>query len=174
VPVTARPSTTDPARVAVREARPADFEAIGTLAVAAYRALGGEPEAYLAEIHDTTARAVGATVLVALDRSGVVLGTATYERHARTPVPGQVTADAASMRVLAVTPQAQGQGVGRALVEAVIARARADGRNALAIYTRPSMVAAHRLYASLGFERDSMADWQFEPGEWLLGYRLGF
>lgn len=80
----------------------------------------------------------------------------------------------ASMRVLAVAPDAQGQGVGRELVEAVIARARADGRGGLAIYTRPSMVAAHRLYASLGFEREAVADWQFAPGEWLWGYRLRF
>ena len=39
---------------------------------------------------------------------------------------------------------------------------------AIAIYTRPSMTAAQRLYASLGFEREPDRDWEFEPGEWLL------
>lgn len=52
-----------PGQLTIREARPAEFEAIGTLAVAAYRALGGEPEEYLAEIRDTAARAARATVL---------------------------------------------------------------------------------------------------------------
>lgn len=171
-PAKALSSAASPYRPTIREARPAEFEAIGALAVAAYQALGGEPEAYLAEIRDTAARTGGATVLVAVDERGSVLGTVTYERQAGSPIAGQTTVDQAGMRVLAVSTRAQGQGVGRALVEAVIARAMADGRRALAIYTRPSMVAAHRLYASLGFERDPTADWQFAPGEWLWGYRL--
>ena len=75
--------------------------------------------------------------------------------------------------MLAVAPWAQGRGVGRALVEACIGRARAEGRSAIAILTRPSMRAAHNLYETLGFERDKAADWEFEPGEWLWGYRLG-
>jgi hypothetical protein len=28
------------------------------------------------------------------------------------------------------------------------------------------------LYESLGFERDRSSDWEFEPGEWLWGYRM--
>jgi GNAT superfamily N-acetyltransferase len=76
--------------------------------------------------------------------------------------------------MLAVTPVAQGRGVGRALVEAVLDRARAEGRGGIAIYTRPSMRAAHRLYGSMGFERDEWRDWEFEPGEWLWAFRLRF
>jgi glyoxylase-like metal-dependent hydrolase (beta-lactamase superfamily II)/8-oxo-dGTP pyrophosphatase MutT (NUDIX family) len=34
------------------------------------------------------------------------------------------------------------------------------------------MVAAHRVYEGLGFVRVPERDWQFEPGQWLLGYRL--
>jgi hypothetical protein len=34
------------------------------------------------------------------------------------------------------------------------------------------MAAAHRLYASLGFERDPARDWEFEPGEWLWALSL--
>jgi hypothetical protein len=34
------------------------------------------------------------------------------------------------------------------------------------------MSAAHRLYESIGFERDPARDWEYEPGEWLLAYRL--
>jgi ribosomal protein S18 acetylase RimI-like enzyme len=80
--------------------------------------------------------------------------------------------DEAGFRMLAVAPWAQGRGVGRALVEACIERARADGKAGLAIYTRPSMKMAHRLYESMGFQRDKASDWEFEPGEWLWGYRI--
>ena len=61
-----------------------------------------------------------------------------------------------------------------ALAAAVLARARAAGRGGIALYTRPSMTAARQLYASLGFQRVPEADWEFEPGEWLWGYRLRF
>jgi ribosomal protein S18 acetylase RimI-like enzyme len=76
--------------------------------------------------------------------------------------------------MLAVAPWSQGRGVGRALVEACIERARAAGKAGLAIYTRPSMKMAHRLYEAMGFQRDKSSDWEFEPGEWLWGFRLRF
>jgi ribosomal protein S18 acetylase RimI-like enzyme len=44
----------------------------------------------------------------------------------------------------------------------------------VAIYTRPSMTAAHRLYESLGFGRVPARDWEFEPGAWLWSYVLTF
>jgi ribosomal protein S18 acetylase RimI-like enzyme len=75
------------------------------------------------------------------------------------------------MRMLAVAPAAQGRGVGRALVAECIARTRAGGRTGIALYTRPFMTAAHRLYESLGFRRVPERDWEFEPGEWLWAYR---
>jgi hypothetical protein len=49
-----------------------------------------------------------------------------------------------------------------------------DGRDGVAILTRPSMTAAHRLYESLGFARVRSRDWEFEPGEWLWSYVLTF
>jgi ribosomal protein S18 acetylase RimI-like enzyme len=74
--------------------------------------------------------------------------------------------------MLAVDPAARGRGAGRALVEAAIHRARADGRASIGIFTRPFMTAAQALYESLGFEREPGLDWEFEPGERLLAYRL--
>ncbi len=166
------------AHVTIREARPDEFTTIGDIAVAAYRSLGTEPEGYVDYLRDTAARAEAAVVLVAVDdgagdeRGRMVLGTVTY-----VPGPGRPLSEIegeaeAGFRVLAVAPAAHGRGVGRAVVEAVVARARTDGKAGLAIFTRPSMKAAHHLYESLGFERDSSADWEFEPGEWLWAYRL--
>jgi ribosomal protein S18 acetylase RimI-like enzyme len=57
---------------------------------------------------------------------------------------------------------------------ACVERARQDGRAGVAILTRPSMAAAHRLYESIGFVRDPSRDWEFEPGQWLWSYVLTF
>jgi ribosomal protein S18 acetylase RimI-like enzyme len=161
--------------VQVREARPEEYDALGEIAVAAYSALDGETDdGYLPEVRNVRRRARHAPVLAAVDADGTLLGTVTY-------VPGPVNRLAeiardgeAEFRMLAVAPSAQGRGIGRLLAEAAVARARRDGRDGVAIYTRPSMRAAHRLYASLGFEREPERDWEFEPGEWLHALRLRF
>src|SRR2546421_6833573 len=137
----------------------------------AYAAFGEIDVSYLDEVRDVARRAEVVPVLVAAERDGTLLGTVTY-----VPGPGPFAEsereDEAGFRMLAVAPWAQGRGVGRALVEACIARAREDGRKALVIVTRPSMRVAHRLYESLGFVRDKSGDFEFEPGQWLWGYRL--
>lgn len=158
----------------IREARPEEYEALGEIGVLAYSELEGESDVgYLDEVRDVAKRAAAVPVLVAADDDGTLLGSVTY-----IPRPGPYAEtereDEAGFRMLAVAPWAQGRGVGRALVQAVLARARREGRAGVAIVTRPSMRTAHRLYESMGFARDRDSDWEFEPGEWLWGYRLRF
>ncbi|HJW22457.1 MAG TPA: GNAT family N-acetyltransferase [Candidatus Limnocylindrales bacterium] len=158
--------------IVIREARPEEYAAIGELTMIAYRGTGEIVEGYADELLDVAGRAREVPVLAAIDEAtGDLLGTATY-----VPGPGPYHEGdfgaAASMRMLAVAPEAQGRGIGRALVEVCIERARAAGRPGLALYTRPVMTAAQRLYESLGFRRVPGLDWQFEPGEWLWAYRL--
>ena len=156
----------------IREAIPAEFGAIGDLVVEAYDALGEADEGYLDELRDVAARAAEVPVLVAVDdATGGVLGSVTY-----VPGPGPwhegEFGEAASFRMLAVAGDGRGRGIGRALVERCIELARAAGRPAIGIYTRPSMTVAHRLYERLGFHRTPELDWEFDPGEWLYAYRL--
>lgn len=158
--------------VVVREARPDEHVALGRLTVDAYRAAGEPNESYYPELLDVAGRARAVPILAAVDEAtGRLLGTVTY-----VPGPGPYHegdfGELASMRMLAVAPDAQGRGVGRALAEACIARARAAGRPGLALYTRPFMAAAQHLYESLAFRRVPELDWEFEPGEWLWAYRL--
>lgn len=57
------------------------------------------------------------------------------------------------MKRLFIQPGHQGRGLGRQLVEAVTAEARAIGYTSLLLDTLPSMQSAIKLYESLGFVR---------------------
>ncbi len=74
--------------------------------------------------------------------------------------------------MLAVSPDAQGRGVGRALVEACIERARRDGKARLSLLTTANMAPAHRLYERLGFRRTPESDMIVENGLRLRSYVL--
>jgi ribosomal protein S18 acetylase RimI-like enzyme len=158
----------------VREIRAGEHAALGRVTVEAYLQVPGvaQHDDYLAELADVTARAALVPVLVAVDAAdGRVLGGVAF-----VPGPGPLAEsegpDEAGFRMLAVAPEAQGRGVGRALVEACVARARAAGKRRLVLLTLPTMTAAHSLYASMGFTRESAMDWEFEPGHWLWGFAM--
>ena len=161
--------------VTIREVRPEEFDAVADLTVAAYHGVSDDQtHGYVSELRDVAGRAATCIVLVAVDASDRVLGAVTYVDGPGNPWAELEREDEAGFRMLAVAPDAQGQGIGRLLAEAMVARARAAGRRGIAIYTRPSMAAAHRLYESLGFLRDPRRDWEFAPGQWLWAMALRF
>ena len=61
-------------------------------------------------------------------------------------------------------------GVGRALTQVCIERARADGRRRIVLDTGDWMAAAEHLYESLDFERERAIDFSPAPGIDLIGY----
>lgn len=152
--------------------RPQEFGLAGQLVVAASRALPGEhmTEDYALELADVGRRATEAEVLVAAD--GELLGCVTFVPDASSPWAELLEADESGIRMLAVLPAAQGLGVGRALLDACISRARALGRKALVLHTTPWMPAAHHIYEGAGFERLPDRDWNPIPEVPLLAYRL--
>ena len=159
---------------AIRRADPADFERVGTLTVQAYIEDGHIPAVseYADTLADAASRARDAELWVAVDdATGSVLGSVTFA------APGSPYLEVAGpregeFRMLAVAHEARGLGVGAALVEHVIGRARELGLTGLAMSTQPTMLSAHRIYQRLGFERTPDRDWSPVPGVELLTYRL--
>jgi len=80
--------------------------------------------------------------------------------------------DACEMKRLFVRDRFRGMGVGRALVEAVIAWARAAGYKKMLLDTLPSMGAAQRLYADFGFRETP--PYRFNPVEGARFMELSF
>jgi len=65
---------------------------------------------------------------------------------------------------LYVTPDARGEGIGRALLEACAERARAHGANQLGWQTAPDNHTAQRLYDAVGGRRESWLDYHLPLG----------
>ena len=148
---------------------PADCNAIDQLTARAYAPSGfAADDPYFIEILNAAQRAQQALVLVARQNS-VPVGTLTCA------LPGSswqeiAGADEAELRILAVEPAQQRQGIGSALVRASIEH-RA-GCTALVLSSAAWMHAGHRLYERLGFHHTPERDWQPRADVHLTTYRL--
>lgn len=73
---------------------------------------------------------------------------------------------AAVVHLLCVNPNYQHQGVGRQTMELAIDLARQMGKQALRLDALACNIPAHRLYASLGFQRRGTAHWFADNVGW--------
>ena len=99
-------------------------------------------------------------VLVA-EREGTVLGWAKIEH----PTPFPSTDHVWTITGLAVDPQAQGAGVGRALIEALAEEARSRGARRLTLRVFAPNEVARRLYERCGFEVEGVLRGEFRAGD---------
>lgn len=157
----------------IREALPEEYEAAGRITADAFVDLVGEASlgGYLDHLRDAASRAADAVLLVAVDDDGIV-GTVTYvddpgSRLAQTLMPGEV-----GIRSLAVAPGTQGRGVGAALMQVCLDRARAEGRSRIVLHTTEVMRNARRIYDRMGFVRDPTRDLSPVPDMLLPGFVL--
>lgn len=90
-------------------------------------------------------------VLVAQD-GGAIAGTLAFYPDGRF-YHESVPADWACLRTLAVLPAYRGRGIGRALMDESVRRARALGRSHMLLHTLPFMAAARALHERVGFTR---------------------
>jgi ribosomal protein S18 acetylase RimI-like enzyme len=164
-----------PENIDIHPVRESEFAAAGEATARAYREFE-RPEwpgyvAYVARIADIAERAHVATVLVAVV-DGVIAGSATLEltERIRPSSTGPLAPDEAHLRMVGVSPEYRGRGIARQLVNACIDLARAAGKQRLTLDTAPVMVAAQRLYASMGFT--PTPERPMSDGSVLLGYEL--
>jgi ribosomal protein S18 acetylase RimI-like enzyme len=171
--VDARPG----AGIEVRPVRPEECEEAGRATRAGFAALFGEDgrahedeTEYLEVVADIAGRMERTTVLVAVGEEGRILGSVTVELNAKVNPEQQLAPDEAHLRMLAVSPQAQRRGAGRALMEAAAALARAAGKQRLTLHTMPEMTAARRLYEAIGYQGGAPVE--VSPGHCRLTYEL--
>jgi len=105
------------------------------------------------------------------DRAEHIVGTIMLQSwpHAGEVVTGPQEAE---IRALAVRPEAQGRGIGRALLLHLMRRAAEAGVRHLVLCTEPTMRVAHRMYEREGFVRLPERDWSPAPGTTLLVYGM--
>ena len=155
----------------IREASEADWPAIWPIVEAVARA--GETYTYPRDLAEAGGRALwmqappGVT-LVAVDDDGQVLGTAKTGPNQMGPGAHMATGS------FMVAEAARGRGVGRALGEAVIARATADAYRAMQFNAVvESNLSAVHLWKALGFEIIGTVPEAFaHPSQGLVGLHI--
>ncbi|MFE4541572.1 GNAT family N-acetyltransferase [Arthrobacter sp. NPDC056727] len=157
-----------PVTIAFRPAVPTDFPEVRRITSDAYLRAGhfAGDHPYMSVLEDVEHRAEHAQVWVA-EAAGKVVAAVTLT-FAGQPYSEIAQDGELEFRMLAVDPECQGGGVGRAVVRQIVEHARQlPGIQAISITSATFMEPAHRLYESLGFRRARERDW-YVPGEDVL------
>lgn len=161
----------------IRDAREADRDRIREITLAAYKEYAAAVPAPFWAVYRgnllTTIETNGPEDRIVAEQDGTIVGSVLlYPPAAKAYGSAAAGGDLPEVRLLAVLPDARGQGVGRALMDECVRRARAAGAAALGLHTMDMMGAAVRMYERMGFKRTPEAD--FNPGGGVLvkAYRL--
>jgi len=131
----------------------------------------GRWERYLASASDVRRRLDVAELVVA-EYEGRLVGTITFYANGPSSSGEGWPSDWVGLRLLAVAPSTRGLGIGRALMEWCVDRARSIGASAIALHTTEMMAIARAMYERMGFVR--VAEYDFNPssGRTAMAYRL--
>jgi len=120
-----------------------------------------------------TLDAEGPAERIIAERLGAVVGSVLlFPPATNAYVSAAVSADSPEVRLLAVLPEARGQGIGTALMEECARRARRAGAPALGLHTTDIMRTAVRMYERMGYVRTPELDFAPASGVLVKGYRL--
>lgn len=161
----------------IRDARPDERVAISDLTWAAYEQYAQimTPSAW-AGLRDSIRGALATdgpvARIVAEQNSELVGSVMLFPADTQSYGDAGAVSSVPELRMLAVAPSARERGVGRALAEECVRRARRAGATALGLHTSASLHAAIRLYERMGFVRTPEDDFQPEGAELIMAYRL--
>ena len=152
----------------IRDARPGEFAAAGRLLVEVYGGLEGFPRPHeqpayyemLADVGRFTTQPE-TRLLVAVDGDQGLAGCVVYFGDMADYGSGGAATqirDASGIRLLGVSDAFRRRGIGRALIEACIDRARRRAHAQVILHTTLAMKAAWRMYEQLGFRRSEDLD----------------
>ena len=161
----------------IRDARPDEHDAIAALTLRAYGeyATTMDPLAWhgLESAINAALTSSDRIERIVAEDDGEILGSVLLFPPAMQAYAfSEERARAPELRLLAVAPEARGKGVGEALVNECIRRARAIGAHELGLHTSRSMRSAMRLYERMGFVRAPERDFHPPGTEVVEGYRL--
>ncbi len=161
----------------MRDARPEDRAAIEDVTISAYQEyapiMHERWEIYRHSILGTLADVRPADQIVA-ESGDVIVGTVLlFPAGTAFKAPGGVDVSLAApeIRLLAVAPAARGLGVGAALVNECMRRARLAGVSAITLHTTDMMQVAMRMYERMGYVRAPELDFSPAPEFVIKGYR---
>lgn len=160
----------------IRDARVEDLDAMREGTLAAYREYAAMMPAYAWEIYrDDMVATIGEDIAhgIVAEEDGEVVGSVLlFPAGAQLEVPlgESLPLETPEVRLLAVPPQARGKGIGKALMEECIRRARTAGSKAVTLHTADIMQTAMQMYERMGFVRFPEIDFHPEPGTVIKGY----
>lgn len=155
----------------IRDARDDELDRVSSVIVDAYAEYAARmsPDAwsiFASEIANVRGRIADAELLVA-EQDGEIVGAVTLFGGWRGAQEGTT-----GIRLLSVRPEDRGSGVGRALMEACVERARGAGKSRVVLTTTQEMAAIRELTGSMGFRREPALDHEPAPGVRYQGYAL--
>ena len=168
--------------IVVRVAGPDSFESARSVLRIAYSEYESQFPAenwtpYLQDILDLEGRSAASELVIA-ERDDEVVGCVSYfPPGSKASYPSDSYSETwpnewAAIRLLAVDPAARGQGIGRRLTDACLARARDQEAPTLGLHTTAQMAIARTMYERMGFQRAPRYDFRPSPTVLVEAYRL--
>ena len=165
----------------IRNALPEEFSAIGKIMVEAYSSLHDFPKAdELPQYYDNLANIGTLTehpqteLLIAVNQNNEVLGGVLYISDLKYYGVTKLNMEypkTSAFRLLAVSVNTSGLGVGKSLIFACIDKAKKADHKQLIIHSTKSMAIARAIYTKLGFKRFEEIDFIQDNVE-VFGFKL--
>jgi ribosomal protein S18 acetylase RimI-like enzyme len=136
----------------IRDFLARDTDAVNRLSVAAFAEFRTAYSDWMGMVANLSKMSTLAAVgeLIVAECTGMIIGAVTYVAPDR-PKPAFFDGAWPIVRMLVVDPEYRGQGIGGALMQECVRRAKRDQADALALHSSPIMTAALAMYRGMGF-----------------------